>query len=897
MTIFRRLSPVRTPPSRTEADPRPPGPAPGILWARVWAWLMAVWQSTVGILLMRLGISEGDTPARSGEDQSPAMKADNPPRRFVETDHAREQALFRCLIDSVPDLIFFKDQDSVYLGCNQAFEAYVGKREDELVGLTDLDFLPRETAEFFREQDRRMLATGQPRRNEEWIVYPDGRRALLDTLKTPFFSPDGAILGLIGISRDITARQKGEKALRDSEAHLKSILDSIRVGVVLIEAETHRVADVNPYAAEVIGCPRETLLGKVCHEHICPEAVGHCPITDLGLHVEQAERQLLTCRGTAVPILKTAAPLVKEGRNYILESFVDLTPQKEAEAELKRAKEAAEQTRRELEEANRKLVQAIDHANLLAVQAEVANQYKSAFLANMSHEIRTPMNGIIGMTGLLLDTPLTPEQREYVQTVQVCGDSLLNLINDILDYSKMEAGKLELEILDFDLRQVLEEVLDILAFKAQEKGVEFKGRLSPEAPSRLRGDPGRLRQLLMNLANNGLKFTDTGEVVIEISLMEETAGAATLRFAVRDTGIGIPPDRQGRLFQSFSQVDASTTRRYGGTGLGLAICKQLTELMGGRIGVESEPGRGSTFWFTLPLEKQAEKRATAEQQLDSDQPAPAAAGEGPPASRRLHRVLVAEDNIVNQKLAKRLLEKLGCYVDVVANGAEAVEAAMTLPYDLVFMDMQMPEMDGLAATAAIRGRERGTGRHLPIIALTANAMQGDRELCLDAGMDWYLSKPIQFQDLAAAINQVLSRPSLPEAQAGAPGVIDLERALAGLGGDRDLLALMMETFLQNAAAQVQDLGLALGGREGREGREARELLQSLRLAAANLEAQALKTAVLEMEEACSQGQGGDCGPLLSRIDRELARLQEAWAAAGAGLPGDEGTPPPDPASQ
>ncbi len=845
-----------------------------------------------------------------------------------------ERDRLRTLIDNLPDLVFIKDLNYELITVNRAYLAQFGlKHEDQVVGRNEFDFCSPLVAQSFRDADARVLRTGQPLiQQEEQFTALDGSPQWKISTRIPLRDLSGNVIGLVGICHDITERKKSERALQKSEWLYHSLVDNLPVYVVRKDRDG-RVTYANASACQLYGLPFEQVVGKTDYDffprHLAEKyRQDDQRVMETGEAFEDIEENSDSGRFNYFEVRKTPVRDLDGSIVGVQLMFWDVTVRQNALKALAEAKEAA----------------------------EAANRAKSEFLANMSHEIRTPMNAIIGMTELVLETRLMPEQRDFLQTVRDSGLALLNIINDILDFSKIEAGRLELEEIPFDLHETLGDALKAIGLRAHVKGLELACEIKPDVPRVLVGDPLRLRQVVINLVGNAVKFTERGEVVVTCGVDSESPaqpGRARLHVSVRDTGIGITPEQRQRIFRAFEQADMSLTRRFGGTGLGLAISSRIVQQMGGRIWVDSESGKGSEFhflvdlgigspddvasspldssrltglrilivddnatnrriletmcqnWNMLPtvvgdaetglellrqaarkgpaydlvitdasmpdvdgftfadhIHQDSEIRSTLVMMLTSldrmgdatrceelgiksylikpvkqsdlfdaivlalegEKRGPAVSPIAPETLPRLKplNVLLAEDSLANQKLAKGLLTRWGHQLTIVNNGLEAVAAVRRRDFDLVLMDVQMPELDGMEATRQIRALEAGTGQHIPIIAMTAHAMKGDKERCLAAGMDGYCPKPVRPRELHDAIvkvlpsalpgpgeQQKLERATRPAeafpAGAGKTSLVDWPAALKAMQNDETLLLDVIDAHLTESPGIVDKL--------------------------------------------------------------------------------------------
>ncbi len=872
------------------------------------------------------------------------------------TEHALRESeeRFRAMADSCPTMMWVTDADGSNQFVNRTYREFFGISGEQVAGDKWGSLIHPDDAAAYIGAFTAAVRGHTPFRAETRVRRADGEWRWLASYADPRWSPAGEFLGHVGLSPDITERRQAEDALRHSEEKFRQLAENIREVFWMMNAAGTEILYVSPAYEPIWGRTCEDLYRNPMAwlEAIEPDDREHAHTVFLAQMQGQSiasEYRIRTPSGEMKWIRDKAFP-VRDHTGEIIRVVgiaEDISDAKQAEAAVREAKDAA----------------------------EAANRSKSDFLANMSHEIRTPLNGVIGMAGLLRETKLTEEQRHCAEVVSLCGESLLGVINDILDFSKIEAGKLELETVEFNLRTTLDETLRLLSVRAAEKGLELKSVIAPGVPLRLRGDPGRLRQVVLNLAGNAVKFTAGGKVVVRARLEREDACSAVVRIDVEDTGIGIPADRQADIFSPFIQVDGSTTRKYGGTGLGLAISRQLVQLLGGEIGVESEPGKGSTFWFTSAFGKPAPGSAPAKdlenvrvlvvdesktrrqrvcrflyeggyrpeaanddnaalamlaQALSEGDPflvlmgshAPGihkladpelqktivcgiakpirrqqlyrsiATALGRPISdadfapdghvslrRKRHaRILMAEDNITNQQVGLAILEKLGYRADAVADGDEALASLRRIRYDLVLMDCQMPVMNGYEAATRIRDPLSGVlNPAIPIVALTAHAMKGDREKCFAAGMNDYVVKPVEPATLGAAIERWLPRaqtgtPRNAAAQVETPKVFDEAALMQRLMGDANLACTVLGTFLEDMPRQLVALASHL---DAGDPAAARRVAHSIKGAAATAGAEALRITAGEMEQAAKAGDLPAVSAGVPELERQFQAVRVA----------------------
>ncbi len=795
------------------------------------------------------------------EDELDAVALTDAMRRLESANNEREgeRQKFEAFIENTPGLVFIKDEHSRIQFVNRRFEEAFRLTLEQLRGKSDFEWLPPDVAEQYVASDRRVLDTNIVQEFVEQVPSRNGEVGDWLCLKFPIPQPGGGRL-LGGVAFDITSHRKAHEALRQTLSLQRAFLDSVDACIVATDSDG-RIVRVNSSCERMCGYTSAELAGvetllvlldpEELERRVANLATALAPAAPTGfealLHRAQegtmGERSWTYVRkdGTRFPVRLSVIPLQdEEGQlNGYLTVARDITREKETERTMIRAKEAAEQ----------------------------ASETKSRFLANMSHEIRTPLNGIIGVNTMLVETPLSADQARLAGIVQESAESLLNIVDDILDFSKVEAGLIELEESAFSLSGLFSMVQRLHSVRASARGLVVETRIAPEIPDRVVGDSMRIRQVINNFVSNATKFSEQGTITISAtSESVDKKGRLWVRICVQDCGIGVSHEAQQRIFDAFAQADTSTTRRYGGTGLGLSICRQLVQLMGGEIGVESEIGQGSTFWFTLRLRKAS----------DADL-APMAAE--PDSSILLTglRVLVAEDSNVNQLVILHELRRLGCEPVAVSNGREALRAMRTNEYDLVLMDCQMPEMDGYEAAREIR-RMPAVRPELPIIAITANALLGERDRCLAAGMSGYLSKPFSRTQLREVVIEALPPGFVIGKAEGEPalGTEELE-ALRDEAEELgcELMQRLVEAFGLEAGEALAALETAAAALDGPRIFEAAHKLKG---SGSNFGAHPLCRLCEKMEHQANDGAIAEAIACIPDLQREVARVLESLNA-------------------
>ena len=765
-------------------------------------------------------------------------------RRKAEQQLREQSSYLHTLIEASPIGIVAENAKHKIELSNRAFRELFGYRDEELLNKSiDEVVAPGDLSQAANSLTREVL-DGKAQHAVVQRRHKDGHLIDVEAFGVPFIV-DGVLRGQFGLYSDISHRIKAETALKESEELFRTLSAAAPVGIFMDDGQGNCLY-VNERWMEMTGLTAAEAMGQGWYAAVHPEDRERVHKEWIG--ATEARRLFdygyrYICKGggvVRVDVIARAISASGDGSRGYIGVVQDVTEKYQAAERLREAKEAA----------------------------EAASRTKSEFLANMSHEIRTPMNGIIGMTELTLDTELTAEQREYLGMVKSSADALLAIINDILDFSKIEAGRLELECVPFSLLDTIEDALHPLALRAQQKGLEFTWSIERDAPEVVNGDPTRLRQILINLAGNAIKFTKKGRVSVKAFRLDSPSGEVAIRFSVLDTGIGIPPEKHKQIFEAFSQADTSTTREFGGTGLGLSISARLVKLMGGEIGLRSTMEKGSEFFFTARFAPAASDGAT------HSAPRP-----GPQSLQRATQprsLLLVEDNAVNQRLGMRMLEKMGHQVTLAVNGQQALDTVQSRQFDLILMDIQMPVLSGIDATRAIREREKGSGRRTPIIAMTAHAMAGDADKFLEAGMDGYISKPIQSGILRAEIDRLTQTEITggeskmnKDVRSYETASVNLNDLLARVENDRELLCDLLSIFKQEFPGYLQTLQNAVARNETAQVAGVSHTLKGM---LSNLAVTKAAASISRLEQLARAGEISSLRGALAAFEREVQGL-------------------------